>query len=79
LKVIWARPAAEMLRALRASDQEEIAYRVRLISEFPEMYPVRSHQPYAGFRYFFAKDWCVSYTMADDAIIILAIFHARRG
>ena len=63
-----------MLRALRASDQEEIAYRVRLISEFPEMYPVRSHQPYAGFRYFFAKDWCVSYTMADDAIIILAIF-----
>ena len=79
MKVIWARPAAEMLRALRASDQEEIAYRVRLISEFPEMYPVRSHQPYAGFRYFFAKDWCVSYTMADDAIIILAIFHARRG
>ena len=79
MKVIWARPAAETLRALRASDQEEIAYRVRLISEFPEMYPVRSHQPYAGFRYFFAKDWCVSYTMADDAIIILAIFHARRG
>ena len=79
MKVIWTKPAAETFRSLRASDREEIAYRVKLISEFPEMYPVRSHQPYAGFRYFFAKEWCVSYTSTDDAIIILAIFHARRG
>ena len=43
------------------------------------MYPVRSHQPYAGFRYCFAREWCVSYTIADEAVIVLAIFHTRRG
>ena len=79
MRVLWARPAAEVFRTLRASDQGEVAFRVRLISAFPEMYPVRSHQPYAGFRYFFIKDWCVSYTIAEDNIVILAVFHARRG
>ena len=79
MRVLWARPAAEVFRTLRASDQEEVAFRVRLISEFPEMYPLRSHQPYAGFRYCFIKDWCVSYTIAEDNIVILAVFHARRG
>lgn len=79
MKVVWAKPAAESFRRLRASDQEEIAYRIKLISEFPEMYPIRSHQPFAGFRYFFAQDWCVSYTHTDDAVVILAIFHARSG
>jgi len=43
------------------------------------MYPVRSHQPYTGFRYCFAREWCVSYTIADEAVIVLAIFHTRRG
>lgn len=41
------------------------------------MYPVRERQPYAEFRYFFTSRWCVSYTMAEDALIILAVFPAR--
>jgi len=43
------------------------------------MYPIRTHQPYAGFRYFFTTDWCVSYTVTENNLIILAVFHARRG
>lgn len=79
MKVLWTAPAAEALKRLPASTREEITSRIEMISEFPEMYPVRARDPYAGFRYFFAKDWCVSYTSAEDALIILAIFHARSG
>lgn len=43
------------------------------------MYPVREHQPYAGFRYFFTMNWCVSYTSSGNTIIILAVFPTRRG
>ncbi len=79
MKVLWTKPAAEAFRRLPASIQEEVSYRVDMISEFPEMYPVRTHQPYAGFRYFFTKDWCVSYTVAEENIVLLAVFPARRG
>jgi hypothetical protein len=48
-------------------------------SLIPEMYPARTHQPYARFRYFFTKDWCVSYTMSEEDIVILAVFPARSG
>ncbi len=79
MKVLWSKPAAESFRRLPTSDQEEIAYRIKLVSEFPEMYPIRSHQPLAGFRYFFAKNWCVSYTQTDDVVVVLAVFPARSG
>lgn len=79
MKVKWTTPAAEAFHNLPAAVREELAYRVQMISEFPEMYPVRTHQPFAGFRYFFTKDWCVSYTVAEDDVVILAVFHARRG
>lgn len=49
-----------------------------MISEFPEMYPARKHQPYAGFRYF-CENHCLSYVVAKDTVIILALFPARRG
>lgn len=79
MKVVWATPAAETFRKLPAAVREEISYRVKMIAEFPEMYPVRTRQPFAGFRYFFTKDWCASYTITEDAIVILAVFHVRRG
>ncbi len=48
-----------------------------MISDFPEMYPMRERQPYSEFRYFFTSGWCVSYTTAENVLIILAIFAAR--
>jgi len=79
VKVLWTKPAAEAYRSLPAPIRQEIRYRVEVLSEFPEMYPIRTHQPYAGFRYFFTTDWCVSYTVTENNLIILAVFHARRG
>lgn len=79
MRILWTTPAAEAFRRLPASAKDEVLYRMALIAEFPEMYPVRTHQPYAGFRYFFTRDWCVSYTLAGDAIVILAVFPVRRG
>lgn len=79
MKVLWTKPAAGTLSRLTAPAQRAILYRIEMISEFPEMYPVRTHQPFAGFRYFFAGDWCVSYTTAEDALVILAVFHVRRS
>ena len=52
--------------------------RLELVSDFPEMYAVRERPPYAGFRYFVVADWCVSYVVAEEALVILAIFPMRR-
>lgn len=79
MKLLWTRPAAEAFRRLPTSVREEISSRVELLSDFPEMYPLRTHRPYEGFRYFFARGWCVSYAAAEDTIVILAVFPARRG
>lgn len=50
-----------------------------MLSEFPEMYPVRQHQPYAGFQYFVVENYCLSYVVAEDTVIILALFPTRKG
>lgn len=74
MKVLWTKPAAEAYRGLAAPIRQEISYRIEVLSEFPEMYPVRTHQPYAGFRYFFTRDWRVSYAVTEEDIVILAVF-----
>lgn len=53
--------------------------RLELVSDFPEMYAVRERPPHAGFRYFVVDGWCVSYVLAEDALVILAVFSTRRG
>ncbi|HET8679381.1 MAG TPA: hypothetical protein VFM39_04630 [bacterium] len=55
-----------------------ILERLELVSDFPEMYTVRERRPYAGFRYFVVRNWCVSYVLAEDALVMLAVFPARR-
>ena len=79
MKILWTRPAADAFERLPRPVQLSLLDRIELIAEFPEMYPVRERQPYAGFRYFFARDWCVSYVAAEDSIILLAVFPARSG
>ena len=53
--------------------------RIEMIAEFPEMYPVRRREPYAGLRFFLVESHCISYVFAEDTIIVLAVFPARRG
>jgi plasmid stabilization system protein ParE len=79
VRILWTEPAGRVFRRLSRSAQLAILVRLDAISEFPEMYPVRDRQPYAGFRYFFTSGWCVSYTTAQDMLIILAVFAARAG
>lgn len=79
MSVLWTEPAAQTFRRLSRPVQLAILDRIDLIAEFPEMYPVREHQPYAGFRYFFTMNWCVSYALSGNTIIILAVFPARSG
>jgi plasmid stabilization system protein ParE len=79
VRVLWTEPAAAAFRGLVGRVQQAVLSRIETISEFPEMYPVRQHQPYAGFRYFVVENYCLSYVVAEDAVIILALFPARRG
>lgn len=76
MNVLWAKPAAARFYKLPTTVQRAILDRINMISEFPEMYPIRTHEPFAAFRYFFVRGWCVSYTTAEDALIILAVFNA---
>src|SRR5437588_12906569 len=39
----------------------------------------RRREPYAGFASSWVEPYCISYVFADDTIIVLAIFPARRG
>ena len=79
MKVLWTEPAASALRRLSRRLQQAILDRIEVISEFPEMDPARQHQPYAGFRYFVMETYCLSYVVADDTVIILALFPVRRA
>ena len=79
MKVLWTEPAASAFAGLLRRIQQAVLSRIEMLSEFPEMYPVRQHQPYAGFRYFVVETYCLSYVVAEDAVIILALFPARKG
>ena len=76
---MWTEPAASAFRGLVGRIRQAVVSRIEMISEFPEMYPVRGHEPYAGFRYFVMENYCVSYVVAEDAVIVLALFPARKG
>ena len=76
---MWTEPAASAFRGLVGRIRQAVVSRIEMISEFPEMYPVRGHEPYAGFRYFVMENYCVSYVVSEDAVIILALFPARKG
>jgi len=79
VKILWTEPAAAAFRRLSRKIHLSIIDRLDAIADFPEMYPVRERQPYAGFRYFFTEGWCVSYVVAEDSLVILAVFSASRG
>ncbi|MGQ0569513.1 MAG: type II toxin-antitoxin system RelE/ParE family toxin [Armatimonadota bacterium] len=79
MRILWTEPAASTFRRLARAVQDELLARIDLLSDFPDLYPVRERQPYAGFRYFFARQWCVSYVTAGGTLVILAVFPARRG
>ncbi|MBI3998593.1 MAG: type II toxin-antitoxin system RelE/ParE family toxin [Armatimonadetes bacterium] len=79
MRILWTEPAAAAFRRLPKEVQRDILDRIDLLSDFPDLYPVRDRQPYAGFRYFFVRRWCVSYVTADGTLIILAVFPTRRA
>ncbi len=79
MKILWTGPAASTFRRLRRAVQHDLLARIDLLFDFPDVYPVRERQPYAGFRYFLVGEWCVSYVTADGTLIILAVFPTRRG
>lgn len=80
MRVFWTEPAGLAFGRLPSAVWDAILRGVDLVSEFPEMYPVRDREPYAVFRFFFfVARWCVSYVLAEGALVILAVFPARRG
>ncbi len=79
MRILWTESAADTFRRLARHVREAVLYRIEMIAEFPEMYPVRQHEPYADFRFFLVGGYCVSYVVAEDSVVVLAVFPARRG
>ncbi len=79
MKILWTQPAASTFRTLPKAVKDDLLARIALLSDFPDLYPVRQRHPYAGFRYFFVRQWCVSYVTADGTLVILAVFPTRKG
>jgi len=78
VRVLWTESAADTFRQLAGHVREAILTRIEMIADFPEMYPVRQHEPYAGLRFFLVEHYCISYAVAEGAIVVLAVFAARR-
>lgn len=78
MRILWTAPAGDAFHLLPQAIRQAMLDRLALVSDFPEMYAVRERQPYAGFRYFVVRNWCVSYVLAEDALVMLAVFPARR-
>jgi plasmid stabilization system protein ParE len=76
VKVLWTEPAGDAFGHLARNVRDAILTRIEMIADFPEMYPVRQHEPYAGFRFFLVERYCISYVLAEGAIVVLAVFPA---
>ncbi len=66
MRILSAEQAAGRIRRLCRFVQLAIVKRLDVISDFPEMSPVRERQPYSEFRYFFTAGWCGSYITAEN-------------
>ncbi len=76
--VVWTRTAWELFEELPDRDREQILEKIRALSFFPHMYPVRSKgRRFRRHRWFNAGNWLVYYRVVDNTVYIRGLWPAR--
>lgn len=77
-RVVWSSEAVRILATLPLPVQVDIVLRSRMLTEFPEMYPVRRRGRFRGQRVFIAFEWLVYYVIQGGLVAVTTIRPARR-
>lgn len=77
-RLTWSSEAARILFTLPLPIQTDILGKSRLLSELPEMYPVRRRGRFRGQRFFVSFEWLVYYLVRPEMVAITTIGHAKR-
>lgn len=78
MKISWTDTALRHLARVPPAIGEDILRRVRIMTEYPLMYPERRRGRYRGYRWFPVGAWLVFYQVEQDRIIIRGILHGAR-
>jgi hypothetical protein len=76
-EIIWPQSLVDLLLEMPDRERDQIFRKVSRLEEFPEMYPIRTHGPFRGHRWFVAGEWLIYYRVLDDQVILRAIYPAR--
>ncbi len=76
-EIIWPQTLVDLILEMPDPDREKIFRKVARLETFPEMYPIRTHGPFRGHRWFVAGSWLVYYRVVNQQVHIRAIWPAR--
>jgi hypothetical protein len=76
-EVIWPQNLIDHVLEMSDRERVRILEKASLLETFPEMYPVRTHGPFRGHRWFLAGPWLVYYRVVAGKVYLRAIWPAR--
>jgi len=76
-RIRWSDPVRDLFLDLPERDQDLISDRLRYLSLFPYMYPVRTKGRFRRHRWFQAGNWLVYYRVVDKIIYIRGLWPTR--
>jgi hypothetical protein len=76
-ELIWPQSLVDLLLEMPDRDRDQIFRKVSRLERFPEMYPIRSHGPFRGCRWFVSTRWLIYYRVIGEAVHLRAIHPAR--
>jgi len=76
-EIIWPQSLVDLLLEMPDRDRDMIFHKVSRLETFPELYPIRSHGPFRGHRWFVAGQWLIYYRVVGNEVHLRAIYPAR--
>ena len=76
-EIIWPQSLVDLLLEMPDRERDQIFRKVSQLERFPEMYPIRSHGPFRGLRWFVSGSWLIYYRVLGNEAHLRAIYPAR--
>jgi hypothetical protein len=76
-EIIWPQTLVDLLLELPDHERDLIFRKVSRLETFPEMYPIRTHGPFLGCRWFISTRWLIYYRVLGGEVHLRAIYPAR--
>jgi plasmid stabilization system protein ParE len=76
-KVVWSNYVRDLVEELPPREAELIAEKVKPLSHFPRMYPIRQKGRFRRHRWLLAGRWIVFYRVVDEIVYVRGIWPAQ--